>query len=64
MPMATSTAGDDRAAVAHLLVAGIEDEIGDLAQGPLPPGPEFFIQQRRGPADLGAADVEAAELLR
>src|SRR5665647_1540422 len=56
-------AGDDRAAVADLLVAGVEDQVGHLAQGPFTPGLQLGVECGGGPADLGAADLGAAELL-
>jgi len=43
----------DHAALAQLLVAGIEQEIVDLAQRPAAPSSEFLVQERGGPADLG-----------
>src|SRR5512134_1715020 len=49
MPMAENRA----AALAQLLVAGVEQEIVDLAQRPAAPSSEFLVQERGGPADLG-----------
>jgi hypothetical protein len=39
-------------AVAHLLVARIEDQIPDLAEGPVAPGFQLLIQKLRRAADL------------
>lgn len=37
---------------AHLLVAGIEEEIADLPEGAIAPGLRFLVQHLRGTADL------------
>ena len=42
----------DDPAVAHLLVARIEDHIPDLAEGPVAPGFQLVIQKLRRAADL------------
>ena len=39
----------DHAAVTQLLVAGVEEEIVDLAQRPAAPGGEFLVQQSGSP---------------
>jgi hypothetical protein len=39
-------------AVAHLLVTRIEDPIPDLAEGPVAPGLQLVVEQRRRAADL------------
>ncbi len=57
-------AGDDRSAVANLLVAGVEDQIRRLAQRAVPPGRQFLVEQGRGAAHLDAADVQPAQFLR
>jgi len=55
--------GHDRSIVADLFVAGIEDEVGDLANRPVPPGAELLVEFSRCAAHLGGGDVEAAEFL-
>jgi len=55
--------GHDRPVVANLFVAGIEDEVGDLANRPVPPSPELLVEFGRCPAHQGGGDVEAAEFL-
>src|SRR5512142_1834172 len=52
----------DHAAVAQLLVAGVEEEIVDLAQRPAAPGSEFLVQQSGSSADLGRRQALQAEL--
>ena len=52
----------DHAALAQLLVAGVEQEIVDLAQRPAAPSSEFLVQERGGPADLGRRQALQAEL--
>ena len=52
----------DHAAVTQLLVAGVEEEIVDLAQRPAAPGGEFLVQQSGSPADLGRRQALQAEL--
>ena len=56
-------AGHDRPAVADLFVAGIENEVGDLADWPVAPGTELLVELGRRPAHLSRGDLEAAELL-
>jgi hypothetical protein len=46
-------AGHDRPVVADFFVAGIEDEVGDLTDRPVPPGPELLVEFGRCPAYLG-----------
>ncbi len=53
----------DRPVVADFFVAGIEDEVGDLADRPVPPGTELLVELGRRAALLGGGDVQAAELL-
>src|SRR5512144_1096831 len=52
----------DHAALAQLLVAGIEQEIVDLAERPAAPSSELLVQERGGPADLGRRQALQAEL--
>ena len=52
----------DHAALAQLLVAGVEQEIVDLAQRPAAPSSEFLVQERGGPADLGRRQALQTEL--
>ena len=52
----------DHATVTQLLVAGVEEEIVDLAQRPAAPGGEFLVQQSGSPADLGRRQALQAEL--
>jgi hypothetical protein len=54
---------EDRAAVADLLGAGIPDQVRHLAEGPVLPCLQLGIEGGGGPADLGTADLQAAELL-
>jgi hypothetical protein len=49
--------------VADLFVAGIEDELGDFANRPVPPGVELLVEFACRPAHLGGRYVEAAEFL-
>jgi len=42
----------DDPAMAHLLVARIEDQISDLAERPIAPGFQFVVEHLRGAADL------------
>jgi hypothetical protein len=42
----------DDPAVAHLLVTGVQDQIPDLAEGPVAPGFQRVIQKLRRAADL------------
>ena len=42
----------NHAADAHLLVAGIEEEIADLPEGAISPGLQLLVQQPGGTADL------------
>jgi len=53
---------DDHAAVADLLVAGVEDEVRHVAQRPVTPAVELFVERRGGAADLRGADVLQAQL--
>ena len=53
----------DLAAVADVLVAGVQDQVGRLADRAAPPLLQLGIQRLGGPADLGAGDLQAAELL-
>jgi hypothetical protein len=53
----------DRLAVADFFVAGIEDQVGDLADRSVPPGTELLVELGRRPAHLGGGDVQPAELL-
>ena len=52
----------DHAALAQLLVAGVEQEIVDLAQRSAAPGSEFLVQECGGAADLGRRQALQAEL--
>lgn len=52
-----------QAAMAHLLVAGIEDEIRAGFQRAVAPELELHIKPGRAGADLGGADLMAAEFL-
>jgi len=47
---------DDAAFEADFLVAGIQKQVGHLAQGAFPPGLESFIELGRGAAHLGAGE--------
>jgi len=49
--------------VADLLVAGVEHDVGRLAERTAPPGLELLVELGRGPRDLGRGHVEPAELL-
>ena len=49
--------------MADLFVPGVEDQIGYLAEGPVPPGGQLLVELGGSPADLGGGDLEAAELL-
>lgn len=51
------------AVVPDLFVAGIQDEIGKVAEGALAPFLEFGIQEFGARADLGGTDAGAAEFL-
>jgi len=55
--------GDNGTAVSDLFVPGIEDKVGDLTDGPVPPGFEFLVELGGSSADLGRSDLEATELL-
>ena len=52
----------DDPAVAHLLVARIEDQIPDLAEGPGAPGLQLVVEQLRRAADLRGGQAHDAEL--
>jgi hypothetical protein len=52
----------DDPAVAHLLVARVEDQIPDLAQRPVAPGFQLVIQKLRRAADLRGGQALDAEL--
>ena len=52
----------DDPAVAHLLVARVEDQIPDLAERPVAPGFQLFIQKLRRAADLRRGQALHAEL--
>jgi len=54
---------DHRAAVADLLVAGVEDQVGRLAQRAVPPLLQLVIEHGGGPTDLRAGHLQAAQLL-
>jgi hypothetical protein len=51
--------GDNGTAVSDLFVPGIEDKVGDLTDGPVPPGFEFLVELGGSSADLGRSDLEA-----
>lgn len=53
---------DDRSAATDLLVAGIEDQVGDLTERLLTPSPEFRVQLGGGAAYLGAGNLQATQL--
>jgi hypothetical protein len=53
----------DRPVVPDLFVAGIEDEVGDLADWPVSPGPELLVEFGCRSAQLRGRDVEATEFL-
>lgn len=50
-------------ALANLLVAGIEDQVGTGSEGAFPPGLEFAVESGGTGADLGRAHGVAAQLL-
>jgi hypothetical protein len=52
---------DDAAAVTDFFVAGIQQQIRELAQGPRPPRLEFFVQELRGSTHLAAGDLQATK---
>jgi hypothetical protein len=56
-------AGHDRTVMADFFVAGIEDEVVDLTDRPVPPGSELLVEFCRRPADLRGGDVQATEFL-
>ena len=47
--------------MADFLVGGVEHEIGDLPDRPVPPGIELLVELRRGAADLRRGALEPAE---
>ena len=51
------------ACVTDLFVAGVQDQVTDLAQGPGAPGLQFLVQKLGRPADLGARQALDAEFL-
>ncbi len=55
--------GHDGPAVPNFFVSGVEDQIGDLAEGPVPPGGQLFVEFGGSPTDLGGGDLEATEFL-
>lgn len=55
--------GHDGPAVADLFVPGVEDQVGNLAEGTVPPGGQLLVEFRGSPAHLCGGDLEAAELL-
>ena len=57
------SAVDDLAVLADLLVAGIEQDIGELGQRSVAPGLEFGVESCGAEADLSGADGGATELL-
>ena len=50
------------AAVAHLLVARVEDQVSDLAEGPGAPGLQLVVEQLRRAADLRGREALETEL--
>ena len=52
------------AAVAHFLVAGIQNKVGRSCQWSVAPRLQFFVEQPGGAAHLAAAHVQAAQFLR
>ena len=54
---------DHAAAVANLFVAGIELDKRRMTHRPVAPLLKLIVQQPGGPADLGAGDLQPAELL-
>ncbi len=53
----------DRPVVADLFVAGIKDEVGDLADRPVPPGNDLLVDFSRHATYLLRGDVEATQVL-
>lgn len=51
------------AALSDLLIAGIEEHVGEGPQGAIAPGREALVEQLRRAADLHGRDLDAAELL-
>jgi hypothetical protein len=51
--------GQNGPAVADLFVTGVENEVGDLAEGPVPPSGRLPDEFGSGPTDLGGRDGEA-----
>ena len=43
-------------------VVGVVDASDDLAEGPVPPSGQLFVEFGGSSADLGGGDLEAAEL--
>ncbi len=52
----------DASSDTNFLIASVDDEVFDRIDGPVSPGLEFFIEQLRCVADLGAGDFQATEL--
>jgi hypothetical protein len=48
--------------MAHLFVSGVEDQIFDLAEGPIAPGRQFVIKKLGGAADLRSGQALDPEL--
>jgi hypothetical protein len=49
--------------MAYLFVTSVEDQVGDLAEGSVPPGGQFLIELGSGPTDLGGGNLKAAQFL-
>jgi len=49
--------------MAHLLISGVDYEIGEGSKGPVAPESEFDIELRRAGTHLGGTDLMSAELL-
>jgi len=49
--------------MADLFVPSVEDQVGDPAEGPVPPGGHLLVALGSCPTDLGGSDLEAAQLL-
>ncbi len=46
-----------------LFVSCVQNQVLDVADGPLAPGCQLLVQQLSGPANLGARYIESAELV-
>ena len=47
----------------NLIISGVQHQMGDLPNWPLPQGGQLFVQQLAGTAYLSARHIKPAELL-